>query len=130
MTLPFRTRALTAGTVAGAMIFAGCASDDDDGGNSLRINAVDITYEQSTYEIEAGPARIEFRNRGTLAHNLVFRPVDGAPIAAGEREFLPAGQDQRFDVELIAGEYEFYCSVPGHEEAGMVSTLVVGPGSG
>jgi plastocyanin len=128
MISPVPRRVLTAGILTGAIVLSSCAGDDD--GNSIRINAVDISYEQSTYKIEAGPARIEFRNRGTLAHNLVFREADGAPVAAGEREFLPAGQDQRFDVDLEAGEYEFYCSVPGHEEAGMISTLVVGSISG
>jgi uncharacterized cupredoxin-like copper-binding protein len=55
----------------------------------------------------------------------VFRDVEGAPDSVGGEEFLPAGQTLNFDVELVAGEYEFYCSVPGHEAAGMVGTLVV-----
>jgi plastocyanin len=27
--------------------------------------------------------------------------------------------------EIAAGEYEFFCSVPGHREGGMVGTLTV-----
>ena len=45
--------------------------------------------------------------------------------AAAENEFLPAGATESYEVELVAGEFGFYCSVPGHEAAGMVGSIVV-----
>jgi uncharacterized cupredoxin-like copper-binding protein len=36
------------------------------------------------------------------------------------------GQTASKKVELSAGEYRFYCTIPGHEQAGMKGTLTVG----
>ena len=110
--------------LAGGLLLNACA--EDDGNGSLGIDGVDISYEPDTYEAEAGLVRIEFRNRGSLAHNIVFREAEGAPTAAAENEFLPAGATESYEVELVAGKFGFYCSVPGHEAAGMVGSLVVG----
>ena len=97
----------------------GACGDNGEGSASVRIDGVDIDYDRDVYEAEPGPTTIEFRNRGSLAHNIVFREAAGAPAASGEDDFLPAGQNATYEVELVAGEYEFYCSVPGHEAAGM-----------
>jgi plastocyanin len=126
MTAPTRIRTLSiTAALAGALLVGACGADDDGGDNTLRIDGVDIRYDSDTYESDAGPIRIEFRNRGSLAHNIVFRNAAGAPSASGEKEFVEAGKEQSFEVDLVSGEYAFYCSVPGHEAAGMVGSLVV-----
>ena len=38
---------------------------------------------------------------------------------------LPAGETRETVINAPAGEYEYYCNVPGHKEAGMVGTLIV-----
>ena len=38
---------------------------------------------------------------------------------------LPAGETQETVINAPAGEYEYYCNVPGHKEAGMVGKLIV-----
>ena len=43
--------------------------------------------------------------------------VAAAPGATGTVDFTPSE----------AGTYEFYCTIEGHKEAGMVGTLVVEP---
>lgn len=113
-------------TASAAVALLGACGDKDDGPPTLRVDAVDIDYDRDTYEAAPGPATLEFRNRGSLAHNIVFRDAPGAPVASGIEEFLPAGADATYEVDLVPGEYAFYCSVPGHEAAGMVGTLVVG----
>ena len=38
---------------------------------------------------------------------------------------VSGGQTSKVSVDLKPGKYEFYCSVPGHEQAGMKDTLTV-----
>ena len=38
---------------------------------------------------------------------------------------LTPNGSQPFSFEALAGEFRFYCSVPGHTEAGMAGTLFV-----
>lgn len=123
MGVSLRRRHLLA-VVASAALLGACG--DDDGAGSLRIDGIDIDYDRDVYETAPGEATLEFRNRGSLAHNIVFREGVDAPVASGVDDFVPAGQNVDYDVVLVAGDYEFYCSVPGHEAAGMVGTLVVG----
>lgn len=124
-----RTRILSLAVLAGALLLGSCGGDDAGGSDDsgpVRIDGVDIAFEPDNPEAGPGPAVIEFRNTGSLAHNIVFRDVEGAPTANADDEFLESGTEQSFDVELTPGVFEFYCSVPGHEAAGMVGTLTVG----
>lgn len=63
---------------------------------------------------------LEYVNDGGIFHDFV---VDELGIDA-EAE---VGESTTFTIPEDAepGEYEFYCSVPGHAEAGMVGTLIV-----
>ena len=124
MAVSLRLRLLCTAFAVAAML--GACGDQDDAAPTLRIDGVDIDYDQDTYEAPPGPTTLEFRNRGSLAHNIVFRAAPGAPVASGVDDFVAAGAEATFEVELAPGDYAFYCSVPGHEAAGMVGTLVVG----
>ena len=50
-------------------------------------------------------------------------------VELGEKEFgkskTVSHATATFFVTLKAGKYNFYCSVPGHEDAGMHGTLIV-----
>lgn len=67
---------------------------------------------------------IEVTNDGAVPHNLAVRGSDltTADLDGGQSESLALG-------DLPAGTYEVFCSIPGHETAGMVASLTVG-GSG
>ena len=71
-------------------------------------------------EAEAGPLKITSENPQGVDHNIAVRGngVDekGPVIPNGVSEVT---------VDLQPGDYEFYCSVPGHAEGGMKGPLVV-----
>ena len=68
---------------------------------------------------------IELRNVGEDPHNLVVSPDDGShtPLA-GWAETDPGGV-LRQSVTLGAGRYLLFCSLEGHEAAGMSVRLRV-----
>jgi uncharacterized cupredoxin-like copper-binding protein len=50
---------------------------------------------------------------------------DSSGKTLGEAELVAAGTSTATIPNLKAGTYKFYCSVPGHREAGMEGTLTV-----
>jgi uncharacterized cupredoxin-like copper-binding protein len=105
------------------------ATDDTAAGSSgtvdLNVSAVDIAYEETELE---GPADTDFTitvtNNGAADHDFVIEDTDF------RTEILGAGETQTITVNLPAGEYTYYCSVPGHRQAGMEGTLIISEGGG
>lgn len=71
---------------------------------------------------EAGEVTIEFNNPQALPHDVKIESFDGAEV--GGTETVSEGSDSA-TLKLIPGTYTFYCSVPGHRDAGMEGTLTV-----
>jgi plastocyanin len=80
-----------------------------------------LRYNQKVVRAHAGAIKIVFLNRSTLKHNV--------NVEHGEKEFGKTATVSHgtatVTVTLKAGKYNFYCSVPGHEDAGMHGTLIV-----
>jgi plastocyanin len=80
-----------------------------------------LRYDQKTVRAHAGRIKIVFLNRSALKHNV--------NVESGERELghtaTISHSTTAVTVTLKAGKYNFYCSVPGHEDAGMHGTLIV-----
>lgn len=95
---------------------AGGAAD----GEEVTVVAVDIDFEPNEFTIPADTdVTIVLDNQGNLDHDFVIDDLDFVigPISGGE-----TASDV---LNAPAGEYEYYCSIPGHSEAGMVGTLIV-----
>jgi uncharacterized cupredoxin-like copper-binding protein len=74
---------------------------------------------QSAYlTMQAGPLEFNVVNVGMDDHNLSIK-------GRADTEFVPAGGEGRLEVTLPAGTYRLYCSLPGHEQLGMWTTVVV-----
>jgi uncharacterized cupredoxin-like copper-binding protein len=82
-------------------------------------------FELDPAETELSPGTYEFElvNEGTAGHNLV---VNGPEVKNKGTPVIGAGKKAKVRVTLAAGEYELYCSVPGHKESGMTTKITVG----
>ena len=91
------------------------------GGNEFQVVAVDIAFEQTEMRIPADTeVTVTLTNNGMLEHDWVVDDIEGAMI-----DVLQSGEMASATFTAPAGEYEYYCSVPGHREAGMVGKLIV-----
>lgn len=81
-----------------------------------------LAYTTTEAEAKAGKVEIEFNNPQSLTHDVAIEDSSGKEI--GKTELIADGTDST-TVNLKPGTYTFYCSVPGHREAGMEGTLTV-----
>lgn len=96
-----------------------CASPMAAGGE-VTIDMVDIAFVPTEITIPADTdVTIMLPNKGASVHNF---NVDELDVHSGD---APGGQTVSVTIKAPAGEYEFYCSIPGHKESGMVGTLIV-----
>lgn len=87
---------------------------------ALSVSMVDIAYEETELSIPANTdVELTAVNNGVLQHDFV---IDNPAINSG---MVDPGASATITLNLPPGTYEFYCSVPGHKEAGMVGTLIV-----
>lgn len=95
------------------------------GGSTVELEAgpeTGLAYTATEASAEAGKATIDFVNAQSIAHDVAIEDAGGEQI--GKTEVITEGEDST-TVELEPGEYTFYCTVPGHREAGMEGTLTV-----
>ena len=62
---------------------------------------------------------VTLENTGASVHNF---NIDELNIHSGD---IQPGQSTTVTINAAAGSYQYYCSIPGHKEAGMVGTLTV-----
>lgn len=80
-----------------------------------------LRFVKSRLEAKAGTVSINFLNSSPLPHNLTI--ARGSAVLGATPTFN--GGSRTLTLHLAPGTYKFYCSVPGHREAGMEGTLVV-----
>lgn len=86
---------------------------------TITVEMHDIYFVPTEITIPADtPVKFEFHNLGAALHDFT---ID----ALGIHVSLNPGESAELTVDVPAGTYEYYCSVPGHKAAGMVGTLTV-----
>jgi len=120
-----------AAIVAIAPACGGGGGGGDGGGRTVTVTngqvtveARDISFDIGRIETAPGPLDVTLVEKGVLNHTFVVENADDDQV--GEK--LSVSNRQKEDsgtFELAAGEYEFYCDVPGHRNQGMEGTLVV-----
>lgn len=82
-----------------------------------------LMFTTKTLTAKAGKITITFTNDSPLGHNFTLQQGTSGPVIAATPTFQ--GGTKTLTVDLKAGTYTYYCSVPGHRAAGMQGTLTV-----
>lgn len=93
------------------------------GALSLEANAEgELKYNTTSLTAKAGKVSIDFKNMSSLMHNVTVETSSGTQVGA-----TPTfqGGSKTLTLNLKPGTYKFFCSVPGHRQAGMEGTLTV-----
>ncbi|CAA9540119.1 MAG: Copper tolerance protein [uncultured Thermomicrobiales bacterium] len=86
----------------------------------ITVEFIDVAFAQTELTIPANTdVPFHFVNVGASPHNFT---IDDPKVFSGD---LVSGATSDVVVNLPAGTYEYYCSIPGHREAGMIGTLIV-----
>src|SRR5689334_13465319 len=140
-----RASALACVAVAAALGLAACGggSDNNDttaaatppatttggggggGGGTIDISTPsgsDLAFDQKDVSAKAGSDTISFDNKQALQHDVKVEDSSGTEI--GGTDLVSSGTATA-TVDLQPGTYTFFCSVPGHREAGMEGTITV-----
>lgn len=127
-----RTLAFCLALAALVLALAACGGGDDGepsgngGGDGAALELVagpgsELKFDQTSLEAAAGEVTITMTNEGDLPHDVAIK---GNGVDE-KGEIVQNGGTSTVTATLEAGEYTFYCSVPGHEAGGMTGTLTV-----
>lgn len=87
---------------------------------SFEVHTIDLAFQPNTLTIPANTdVTVTIINDGALQHDFW---IDELGIAS---DLLNSGETTTVTINAAPGQYEYYCSVTGHREAGMVGTLTV-----
>ena len=84
----------------------------------LLVSAEEHSLTLSRQSIAAGPALIQYLNRGEDPHDLRMRRIAAQGVSA-RRTFAvpetPSGDLGKLEARLASGRYRLWCSLPGHD---------------
>ncbi|HEY4427185.1 MAG TPA: plastocyanin/azurin family copper-binding protein [Solirubrobacteraceae bacterium] len=80
-----------------------------------------LSYDTKTLSAKAGTVTITLRNNAPLEHNVTI--AQGSKVLGATPSFIAGSR--KLTLRLSPGTYVFYCSVPGHRQAGMEGTLKI-----
>ncbi len=115
----------TATTTATTTPTTTAATEAVPAGNSLTLEANpegQLQYNKTSLSATAGKVSIAFTDSSPLEHNVTVESSSGKILGA-----TPTfkGGTKVLTLDLKAGTYKFFCTVPGHRQAGMEGTLTV-----
>jgi plastocyanin len=81
-----------------------------------------LAFDKTTLQAKPGVVRIVLTNPAPVPHNV---SIEGPGGLSQNGKTVPKGGSSQVSAKLKPGKYTFYCSVPGHRQAGMEGTLTV-----
>ena len=105
------------------VVIAGPAAAQPTSTSIVKVSALasGLKYNTTVLHAKAGKVEIVFTNASTLQHNV---RIESGETELGGTKKITKGTTKAY-VTLKKGTYNFYCSVPGHEDAGMHGKLIV-----
>ena len=126
-----------------AILLTACAGASQQAVTEITVEATDFTYDPVSITVPAGqPVTLTLKNTGKVEHDFVIDNINVANVEAsdsGPAEHHQMSQPE-YDLHFFAkaretavlqftamepGEYEIFCSIEGHKEAGMIGELIV-----
>lgn len=89
-------------------------------GALMFVGTDELVFSEAPETAPSGEQTFVLTSEGGLPHNVVIDEVSSEPIVEAE-----GGQTEQGTADLRPGAYTYYCSVPGHREAGMEGELDV-----
>ena len=118
-----RKRAVVGVLAASALGLGGITAIGLGATTTKSIQAKDpLAYSVKTLTVPAGKLTIKMVNKGSIPHDIAIK---GKGIKTVKGKVVPKGGSTSVTATLKKGKYTFYCTVPGHEQAGMKGTLKV-----
>jgi plastocyanin len=96
------------------------------GGSTVKISADpsgQLAYQQKSVSTKAGNVTVDFTNQAPLGHDVCVQDPSGKEL--GCTSIVTGSSTSKTLSNLKTGSYTFFCSVDGHEAAGMKGTLKV-----
>jgi uncharacterized cupredoxin-like copper-binding protein len=79
---------------------------------TVQVTETEFRIALAGYKAKAGTFTFDVKNAGKIPHDL---SIKGGP----KTKLIQPGQSATLTATLKPGKYHLYCSVPGHEQAGM-----------
>jgi uncharacterized cupredoxin-like copper-binding protein len=108
----------TAATTAATTTAATTSTAPKPQATTVQATESEFKIELSSTDLKAGKVTFDVKNAGKIPHDLA--------IKGGEKtKLIDAGGSAQLSVTLKPGKYHLYCTVPGHEAAGMKVDITV-----
>ena len=91
-------------------------------GNTVVVDETEFKITTATTTFKPGQITFEAKNVGKIPHDLAVKQT------GDKTKLIQPGGSATLKVTLKAGKYELYCTVPGHEAAGMKLDITVTSG--
>jgi uncharacterized cupredoxin-like copper-binding protein len=129
---------------ASLILLAACAAQPAQPSTDITVEMTDFAYSPSSITVPVGePVTLTIKNIGNVEHDFVVEKIDATTKViqdSGSDAHHAHGEEQNYDLHISAdagetsvlqlavsepGTYKVFCTVEGHEEAGMIGELTV-----
>jgi plastocyanin len=120
---PFTAGVLEFGSTPGLVTGGGENGGGATGAGPIELDAAITGFTPAEVKAAEGQVQVTIINLDAFEHDFTIDELD-VKILLGANDTVEGA------FEAGPGTYTFYCSIPGHREAGMEGTLTVVPGAG